>query len=156
MLTKLRVYIIMFAAFAAFAGVAYWYYQDTQEALQRYAANQSRLQVALETQQITNEQLIEDVAAIGVIVTELNEDFAASRAQVKELENKFDESANGDKRDFGELAAKKPALIQKIVNTATQEVFECFEQISRTTTTGVDNEETNSCLGNVDNSNGVQ
>ena len=32
MLAKLKVYIIMFAAFALFAGAAYWYYMDTQKA----------------------------------------------------------------------------------------------------------------------------
>lgn len=156
MLARFKVYIIMFAAFAAFASVAYWYYQDSQAALQRYAENQSRLQVALEQQTLTTEQLQQDISVMNEIVTDLNEDFAASREQVKELENKFNESANGDERDFGELAAKKPVLVQKIVNTATQEAFECFEQISKTTTEGVDSEEINKCLGTVDDSNSMQ
>lgn len=156
MFTRFKVYIIMFTAFAVFGGVAYWYYQDSQAAIQRYAENQSRLQVALEQQVITTEQLQQDISVMNEIVTDLNEDFAASREQVKELENKFNESANGDERDFGELAAKKPVLVQKIVNTATQEAFECFEQISKSTTKGVDSEELNKCIGNVDSSNSVQ
>ena len=46
MLAKLKVYIIMFAAFALFAGAAYWYYMDTQKALRTYAENQGKTGVS--------------------------------------------------------------------------------------------------------------
>ena len=47
------------------------------------------------------------------------------------LSDKFNKTnANGSKRDFGNLALKKPALIENIVNKATNDVFRCFEVAS--------------------------
>mgnify|MGYP000492026073 CR=1 FL=1 len=40
----------MFTAFAMFAGVAYWYYVDTQKALAVAAANQAKLETSLSIQ----------------------------------------------------------------------------------------------------------
>ena len=56
MFTKLKVYIIMFAAFAMFAGVAYWYYQDSQAALKQYAENQAKLETSLTIQKSATER----------------------------------------------------------------------------------------------------
>ena len=53
MFGKLKVYLIMFSAFAMFAGVAYWYYTDTQKALAAAAANQAKLETSLSIQKET-------------------------------------------------------------------------------------------------------
>lgn len=156
MFARFKVYIIMGIAFSVLIGLQYLQYQDAQKTIQRYAENQSKLQVALDQQVQTTEQLQQDISVMNEIQTEFYEELADSRKKTQELETTFNQSANGKKRDFGELAAKNPVSIQKIVNTGTREVFECFEQISKTTTEGVSSEEINKCLGTVDDSNSVQ
>ena len=136
MFSRLRVYLIMFAAFAAFAGVAYWYYQDTQAALRQYAENQAKLETALATQTEAFEQLQRDMVLMQQTQEKLQEEFVRSRQLIKSLETLFNEDAEGDDRDFGDLAAENPELVTEELNTGTQEVFECFEQLSRNQNNG--------------------
>ena len=72
MLARLKVYIIMFAAFALFAGAAYWYYQDTQKALKTYAENQGKLESAIQTQAEANNALRNDIVKVQKAFTELS------------------------------------------------------------------------------------
>ena len=51
----------MFTAFAMFAGVAYWYYTDTQKALAVAAANQAKLETSLSIQKETTASLQADI-----------------------------------------------------------------------------------------------
>lgn len=130
LLSKARVYLIMFAAFATFAGVAYAYYKDTQSALQQYAENNATLEVALETQKAATVALKRDIELMSTTLVVLNKDFEEARQRVSDLEQTFNQSANGDKRDFGKLAESKPGLIERSVNTGTTEVFNCLEILS--------------------------
>lgn len=158
MLGRIRVYLIMFAAFAAFAGVAYWYYKDTQAALQQYAINQANLETSLTLQRSATESLKQDITRMSNTLVQLNADFAQSRAQVTELENKFNQSSNGDDRDFGVLAARKPALVEKIVNTATQDVLRCFELLSGDSAQQGEatNEKFSSCIASATDASSMQ
>ena len=130
LLSKARVYLIMFAAFATFAGVAYAYYKDTQSALQQYAENNATLEVALETQKAATVALQRDIKLMSTTLVGLNKDFEEARQRVSDLEKTFNESANGDKRDFGALAEAKPGLVERAVNKGTVEVFNCIEILS--------------------------
>ena len=145
---RFRVYLIMFAAFATFAGVAYWYYQDTQKALQAYAQNQATLETSLQLQRQATESLQRDIVVMQSTITELNDAFAQSRQRVNELENKFNTSANGDARDLGAIAEQKPALIQRVINNGTKEAGRCIELLSVATPTEEDynNEELVDCI----------
>lgn len=145
---RFRVYLIMFAAFATFAGVAYWYYTDTQKALQTYAQNQATLETSLTLQRQATESLQRDIAVMQATITELNDAFAQSRKLVNELENKFNTSANGDARDIGEIAEKRPESIERLVNGATREVGRCIELLSGALPTQEDynNEELVDCI----------
>lgn len=145
---RFRVYLIMFAAFATFAGVAYWYYQDTQKALQAYAQNQATLETSLQLQRQATESLQRDIVVMQSTITELNDAFAQSRQRVNELENKFNTSANGDARDLGAIAEQKPALIQRVINNGTKEAGRCIELLSGATPTEEDynNEELVDCI----------
>lgn len=129
-ISRLRVYIIMIALFSAILGIFYWYYQDSQKALKQYAENQSKLETALDTQLQVTKQLQEDIRLMQELQQELQEKFEASRDLTKSLELLFNEDADGNIRDFGELAEKNPDLVTEELNTGTQEVFECFELLS--------------------------
>ena len=145
---RFRVYLIMFAAFAAFAGVAYWYYQDTQKALQTYAQNQATLESSLQFQRQATESLQRDIVIMQSTITELNNAFSQSRERVNELENKFNTSANGNARDIGEIAEKRPESVERLVNSATRDVNRCIELLSGTIPTEEDynNEELVDCI----------
>ena len=120
----------MAAAFAVFAAGAYWYYRDTQAALQAYAANTAILETSLQTQKQATQALQDDIEQMRRVLGLLNTEFTQSRSKVAELEKKFNQSKSGAPRDLGALAAEKPALIEKSVNTGTQEVFRCLELLS--------------------------
>lgn len=156
-LGKIRVYLIMFALLGLAAYAGYYYYKDTQAKLAEYAANQARLEIALTTQKAATDALLANITTMQTTVRTLNQQFTDSRRTVQELERRFNETSAGQQRDFGELAAAKPGLVQTIVNTATQDVFKCFEQIS-----GANVETTSDLYKNCDsissgtNANGMQ
>lgn len=127
MFAKLKVYLIMFAAFAAFAGVAYWYYQDTQKALRTYAENQGKLEGAIATQAAANEALRNDLVNMQVAFNELNTAFEEARQQVRNVEKLFEQGTDGRDMTVGERAVEDPAYIEEQVNTGTNELFRCFE-----------------------------
>ena len=120
----------MFAAFAAFAGAAYWYYQDTQKALRVAAENQAKLETALTTQTQAFEQLQKDMVLLQETQEKLQRDFIESRELTKSLETLFNEGTEANPKDFNTLAAEQSELVTEELNTGTREVFECFEQLS--------------------------
>lgn len=153
LLNKLKIYVIMFSCFAVFAGIAYWYYKDSQAALAVAAENQARLEQALRTEQNTIESLKRDILQLSNSIAKLNKDFASSRELVRELELKFSQDGQGNKRDFGELARKKPKLVEQAVNQGTQEVFRCLEILSGANIEESENEqEYINCLSDSTNS----
>ena len=105
---RLKVYFIMFIAFAIFGGIAYLYYTKTQAAMLQYAANAKAQEIALETQKAATESLLADIKHIQQLQTQLQKDFEESRQLTKSLETLFDKTAEGEPRDFGDLAAKEP------------------------------------------------
>ena len=127
MFAKLKVYLIMFAAFAAFAGVAYWYYKDTQAALQTYAENQGKLEGAIKQQSAANEALRSDMANMQKAFTTLSEEFEEARQQVKDVEKLFQQGTDGRDMSVGERAIESPEYIEEVLNTGTTELFRCFE-----------------------------
>lgn len=148
--SRFRLYIIMAAVFTTIAGIAYWYYQDSQNAIRQYIQNQANLTQALQTQQAAYAALQSDLKLLQETQQQLINDFANSRDRVRELEQTFAQSTGGQSRDIGKLAATKPELVQKIVNTATHDVFRCFELLSGDTpkTEDLENENTSNCTNN--------
>lgn len=127
MFAKLKVYLIMFAAFAAFAGVAYWYYQDTQKALRTYAENQGKLQNAVAVQEQANAALVRDIQNMQQAFNQLTTEFEKARKQVENVEKLFVEGTDGRDLSVGERAIEDPAYIQNVLNKGTTELFRCFE-----------------------------
>ena len=120
----------MFAAFAMFAGLAYWYYQDTQKAIKQYAENQAKLETSLTIQKSATESLQKSLKVMSETLTQLNEDFAESRQKTIELETMFNQDKQGNKRDFGELTIEAPEYIEGQINKGSNEVFRCVELLS--------------------------
>ena len=133
MFARLKVYIIMFAAFAAFAGVAYWYYMDTQKALRQYAENQGKLEGAIQQQKQANEAMLRDVKKMQSALTDLNTAFEESRKSVENITGLLKSGTDGRDMSVGERAVENPEArlyIEDSVNTGTAELFRCFEILS--------------------------
>ena len=130
MFGKLKVYLIMFSAFAMFAGVAYWYYTDTQKALAAAAANQAKLETSLSIQKETTASLQADIKLMTQTIKELNQEFALSRLNVKRIEQLFTQDEDGTSRDFGELTIQQPDYVEQKIQKGNDEVFRCIELLS--------------------------
>ena len=74
MFAKLKVYLIMFTAFVAFAGLAYWYYLDTQKALRQYAENPRQTGRCNSNQAEANAALAKDSANMQIAFNTLTEE----------------------------------------------------------------------------------
>jgi hypothetical protein len=155
---RLKVYFIMFAAFAVFAGVAYWYYQNTQKQIIAYAKNQATLETTVELQKQTTLALQRDLVKANNALVTLTDEFAESRKNVKELETIFNQSKDGTKRDFGEESIKDPKYVEGEINKGSNEVFRCFELLSGQKPTEGDKNEAEyiNCINGTTNSNGLQ
>jgi hypothetical protein len=129
-LGKFKIYIIMFFAFAMFAGVLYWYYQDTQAAMRQYAENNARLETALVNQKAATDSLIRDIRRIQTTLSELNNEFTKSRQRVADIELLFSQGTDGRILDFGDRAIEQPQVIEEALNKGTTEMFRCFEILS--------------------------
>ena len=127
MFAKIKVYLIMFAAFAAFAGVAYWYYMDTQKALRTYSENQGKLEGAIAIQAEANQALAKDLQNMQKAFNTLTIEFEAARKQVEDVEKLFGQGTDGRDMSVGERAIEDPEYIEKVLNKGTTELFRCFE-----------------------------
>jgi len=148
----------MFAAFAMFAGVAYWYYQDSQAALKQYAENQAKLETSLTIQKSATESLQKSLKVMSETLTQLNEDFAESRQKTKELETMFNQDKQGNKRDFGALTIEAPGYIEGQINKGSDEVFRCVELLSgqEAREGEADDKEFIDCIGSNNDANSLQ
>ena len=146
----------MFAAFSVFAGIVYWYYQDTQEAMRVYAANQAKLEQSLETQIQATQALQRDLRVMNETLVTLNDEFAASRKRVNELEEILTSGTDGRQISVGERAVEDPAFIEGEINTGTIEMFNCFELLSGQEGEVTDDPKYISCINNSNSSNRLQ
>jgi hypothetical protein len=58
---------------------------------------------------------------------ELNTTIKLQNKDMENLKDRFTTSANGEKRDFGKAAAKKPASLERAVNRGTVNALRCLE-----------------------------
>lgn len=120
----LKAYLIMGAIMATMIGGFYWYYQDSQARIATLTANNAKLELAVKTNEETIAALQQNFAAANAELTRINDSFAAVRAQNRELSDRLSE------HDMAYLASKKPGLVEKVVNGASDKVARCFELLS--------------------------
>jgi len=104
-----------------------WYVTGLRADLAVSRANAEKLQQGIEQQQALMEQMRTDIAKIQVINNELNQEAARARDEIRDLTNRFNVNARGENRDFGALAAAKPAVIERAVNRGTVNAMRCLE-----------------------------
>lgn len=104
-----------------------WYLRSTNDTLRE---EKKELTIAVEQQHRTIERLKEDVEDVIKAKDEIAEEKEKIAKKHSDLEKTLNRE-NRKKKSLEELAIKKTSLIQKKVNRATKEVFDCFEIITR-------------------------
>ena len=100
---------------------AWKYYQYTQEQIRIYAVNAATAELAQQQAEAAVESLKRDMVEIQAQFTAVSSKFEVAKGRVDALENKLSE------HEIGDLAQKKPKLIEKIIDKGTQDVLRCYE-----------------------------
>ena len=111
-------------------GFGLWYVTNLKANLAISQANEQKLKDAAKEQSQYIETLKQDFEQIQSINQDIVENNAKLDKQIKELKTKFNQSKNGNPRDFGVLAIAKPRPIERIINRASNNVNRCFEIVS--------------------------
>jgi hypothetical protein len=119
-------YVSILIIVGVFAGGLY-YVSDLKAAFKISEENSKKLETVVNDQKnLINIKSLE-IEKIQFINSELSESNDKLKEEINKLNEKFNISANGQSRDFGAITRAKPALINKIINRATEKVNRCFE-----------------------------
>ncbi len=116
--------LIMGVMLVSTMGLFGLYYQRAEAAKQILIANNAQLEIAARTNEEAIASLQENYAKVNAELNRVNNEFAAIREQNKELSNRL------AKHDLGVLGSEKPALVERIINGASDKVGRCFELLS--------------------------
>ncbi len=120
-LGKIKMLLILTVVIGA-VGFGVWkYYQYTQEQIRIYAVNAATAELAQQQVEAAVESLKRDMVEIQAQFTKVTSQFEVAQGRVDALENKLSE------HEIGNLAQKKPKLIEKIVDKGTKDVLRCYE-----------------------------
>ena len=107
-----------------------WYITGLRADLAISEENSKKLIDGIAQQQAAIESIQADQARIRSLNNELIATVKAQNKDLTSLRDRFNTAANGDSRDFGALAAVKPAAIERAVNAGTANALRCFELAS--------------------------
>ena len=113
-------------------GVAYgakYYYDTTQNTIAQLRDNNAKLEVANETKQATIEKMGQDTARLNELNSELGVSLRKSEEYGDELRNTL------NKHNLTHLANKKPGLIEKRMQNATDKLWDDLRSITDDTPT---------------------
>jgi hypothetical protein len=105
-------------------GASGWYLINLKADLAISEANNAKLIEATAAQNSLIEGMKADISQIQETNKQLAEANEKQRRDVEALSTKF------SKRDFGSLAAEKPAVVEKLVNRGTVNAMRCLELAS--------------------------
>ena len=121
LLGRFKTYLIIAGIMALIAGGFYVYFKWSQNEIAKLAANNARLEMAVQEQKKTIEEMVTFQRKQAKDLVDLQNDLNESRKYGNQLEEKL------TKHDLEMLARKKPGLIEKRINDATKKVFEEIE-----------------------------
>jgi hypothetical protein len=126
MITKVMTYLtaISFIGMLALSGAFYFYYNSTQNKMTSLIQNNSKLELAIETNENTITSLNENYERVNSELSSVYADVIETRRQNRLLVEKFENN------DIGFLAENKPQLVENIINRASGNVMRCFELMS--------------------------
>ena len=127
--------IAMILILLAGAGGGFMYVKNLQSNLEVARANAAKLEAAVETSEASLKLLKEDNARLNALSNQLNEDLRKAEQYGDELR------ATLQKHNLTHLANKKPGLIEKRMQDATNKLWDDLESITNDSV-GVQSNET--------------
>jgi len=126
---KLYAIIIIVGILGGAAYGAKYYYDTTQNTIATLRDNNAKLEVANKTNQATIKKMGEDTKRLNELTNQLNVDLRKSEKYGDELRNTL------NKHNLTHLANKKPGLIEKRMQNATDKLWDDLESITSDTPT---------------------
>lgn len=105
-------------------GGFYWYYQDSQSKIAILIENNSKLEIAVQTNEATITELQNNYLRITSEIERVNTEFQSIRQENVTLRDRL------AKHDIGTLGQAKPALVERVINNASTNAKRCFELLS--------------------------
>ena len=127
----IRLYAMIFVI-ALLGGAAYaakYYYDTTQATIAQLRENNAKLEVANEENQQTIKKMGEDAKRLNALTDQLSADLRKAEKYGDELRNTL------NKHDMTHLANKKPGLIEKRMQNATDKLWDDLESVTSNSTT---------------------
>jgi hypothetical protein len=119
--------IVAILAIVAIGAGGIWYVTGLRADLAVSEENAKKMTAAVELQKQVIEQIRADQAKIQQLNAELSSTISAQRQDMQSLSDRFSTSADGSKRDLGELAITKPNSIERAINRGTINALRCIE-----------------------------
>tara|TARA_B100000035_G_scaffold182186_1_gene155522 strand:- start:3417 stop:3803 length:387 start_codon:yes stop_codon:yes gene_type:complete len=122
----IRVYalIILLGILGGAAWAAKYYYDTTQATIAQLRENNAKLEVANQENQATITQMQENNKRLNALTDQLNADLRKSEAYGDELRNTL------NKHNLTHLANKRPGMIEKRMQDATDTLWTDLESIT--------------------------
>ena len=127
----IRLYAMIFVI-ALLGGVAYaakYYYDTTQATIAQLRENNAKLEVANEENQATIKQMEKNAERLNELTDQLGQDLRKAEAYGDELRNTL------NKHNLTHLANKKPGMIEKRMQNATDKLWDDLESVTGDNTT---------------------
>ena len=121
---KLYGIIILVAILGGVGYGAKYYYDTTQNTIAQLRDNNAKLEVANETNQATIEKMGQDSKRLNELNSELSVNLRKSEKYGDELRNTL------NKHNLTHLANKKPGLIEKRMQNATNKLWDDLESLT--------------------------
>lgn len=122
MFSSIRIALLLFVIGAA--GGGYFYVQKLQSDLETARANVARMEVAVQTSEASLKLVQEETARLGALNQQLSSDLQKAEQYGDELRNTL------QKHNLTHLANKKPGLIQKRMQDATDKLWDDLADIT--------------------------
>ena len=122
----IKVYILIVVV-GLVGGVCYGgysYYKDTQERISTLTANNAKLEVAAEQQEETINTMIEDREKLTELNKGLQKELQTAERYGDQLRNTL------RKHNLTHLAYKKPSIIERKMQNATNRLWDCLADIT--------------------------
>jgi chromosome segregation ATPase len=122
----IRIYFFLFLILiiGSASAAGYKYYVTTQETIRILTENNTKLEIAVQTNEEAIDSLQKSYAAATAENKRINEEYASIRRQNNELSKKLESI------DLTAAALNNPESIQTAVNKGTENAARCFELLS--------------------------
>ena len=107
----------------------YTYYKDTQQRISTLTQNNAKLKSANETNNATIDQLQQNAVALNKLIDDLGTDLKKAEEYGDELRDTL------RKHNLTHLANKKPVMIEKRMQDATDKLWDDLESVTGDNTT---------------------